>query len=86
MRVSDICPVQPFFNYLPNNYATYTRFVPEPGDMLGNWTFLGCTNDNSTLRPLSGPSYSSTSNMSIEACTSYCHNLQYPMAALEYST
>jgi hypothetical protein len=81
----NICPVQPAINYINNNY-NYTRVIPYPGLLIGNWSYVGCSFDMASTRALGGPSYASTSGMTIETCTAYCQSQNYLYAGLEYST
>jgi hypothetical protein len=81
----NICPVQPLLNYVPNQDFK-NRSVALPGDVVNNFTNLGCALDNGTPRPLAGKSYTSTTNMTIDSCTSYCKSNGYALAGLEYSS
>jgi hypothetical protein len=81
----NICPVQPSINYNNNNY-NFTRVIPYPGLLIGNWSYVGCSLDMESTRALGGPSYSSSSQMTIESCTAYCQSQNYLYAGLEYST
>ena len=80
-----ICPIVPNLNYIPNT-DDFTRYIPKPGDIRAGWQYLGCSTDNSTIRPLTGVSYSNTSSMTIESCTAFCHTNLYPLAGMEYGT
>ena len=81
----NICPIQPVLNYV-NNSANYTRIIPTPGLEINDFTYLGCANDTGAVRSLTGSMYTSTTSMTIEACTSFCASAGYLLAGLEYSS
>lgn len=80
-----ICPTQPSTNALPNDSGA-TQFDPSAGTRLSAsspWAYVGCAAEGNQ-RTLSGYSFSS-SNMTIDYCTSTCKTKGYPLAGLEYS-
>ncbi|KAH9927682.1 copper radical oxidase [Fomitopsis serialis] len=56
-------------------------------DLPGNWTAEGCYTDNTGSRTLTGPSYTDTSNMTVESCISFCsdQSTSYVYAGVEYA-
>jgi len=83
---SIICPISPNLNAIPNQ-DYIVRSMSKPGDMKGNWTYLGCAQDPGiSLRPLTGDSYTDNMGLTIEKCTQYCHDNGYAYAGMEYAT
>lgn len=81
----NICPIQPYYNNVTNlDYAN--RSVAVPGDIIGEWEYVGCALDNSTPRPLVGNYYTDTTNMTIQSCTAYCKQQGYYYAGMEDCT
>jgi len=54
-----------------------------PSASLAPWSYLGCANDTSTRRALTGSSVTSGTLMTVEYCQAFCENENYPLAGLE---
>ncbi|KIY43224.1 copper radical oxidase [Fistulina hepatica ATCC 64428] len=67
------------------SYVLPHRRQSIPVDLPGNWTSEGCYTDSTTARTLTGSSYSSTDNMTVENCIDYCDTQDYIYAGVEYS-
>ncbi|ETN45874.1 uncharacterized protein HMPREF1541_00055 [Cyphellophora europaea CBS 101466] len=73
-----VCPVQP--NIVASKNDTGTRKLPVPGDMSGDFAYVGCVKDSGNI--LNGISFNDE-KMRIEACTDYCRKNKYVYAGLE---
>ncbi|KAK4945184.1 hypothetical protein LTR10_015610 [Elasticomyces elasticus] len=81
----NICPIQPYYDNITNlDYKN--RSVATPGDVIADWTYVGCALDNTTPRPLVGQYYKNTTSMTIETCTAWCGQKRYYYAGMEDST
>ncbi|KAI1617496.1 WSC domain-containing protein [Exophiala viscosa] len=81
----NICPIQPYYENITNlDYKN--RSVATPGDVIADWTYVGCALDDSTPRPLVGDYYTNATGMSIETCTAWCGQKGYYYAGLEDSS
>jgi len=50
-----------------------TAYVyPSSPQTVGNYSYLGCYHEATAGRLLSGPSYSNSTGMTVESCTSFC--------------
>ena len=83
------CPAgspQPSLNPAPTNpLGPAHTFLPVPGKTYSNWTYLGCANDSTSARALSGASTSSP-KMTTETCQSFCATHGLPLAGTEYGS
>ncbi|KAI0925387.1 hypothetical protein AcV7_005644 [Taiwanofungus camphoratus] len=65
--------------------AHHRRQATTSPTLPGNWTYEGCYTDNTAARTLTGSSYTSTDNMTVESCISYCDSGSYVYAGVEYA-
>ena len=59
--------------------------IPTIGQSFGlpNWQYVGCSNDTlNGKRVLGAKSYTNTTNMTVEACQTYCASNNYKYAGL----
>ncbi|KZT03065.1 copper radical oxidase [Laetiporus sulphureus 93-53] len=70
----------------PNPHIHRRQSAP-PSDLPSNWTSQGCYTDNTASRTLTGASYTSTDNMTVESCINFCDSLSttYVYAGVEYA-
>ncbi|KAH9222596.1 WSC domain-containing protein [Leptodontidium sp. 2 PMI_412] len=47
------------------------------------WDYLGCMNDTTTARAISGASLTNTTAMTVDMCKDFCESKNYPLAGLE---
>ncbi|MCJ1478593.1 hypothetical protein MMC13_007274 [Lambiella insularis] len=81
------CPANatlPSINVSPTSSKVYTSFLPTVGSVNNKWTYLGCANETASGKNLAGATYSSKTNMTNEACQSFCASHNFPIAATEY--
>lgn len=70
--------------YKKGTGTTPTDPDPTPDPTPGSWSYLACYHDPESARLLNGYSYTSTTGMTPEACTSACESRSFKFAALEY--
>lgn len=80
---SVVCPVTATLNNVTNT-DNQTRYIPQPGDTLGTWTYLGCAADKGNPHPLNGASKQGQTGLTIESCQSWCKDQGFSLAGLEY--
>ncbi|KUJ19894.1 WSC-domain-containing protein [Mollisia scopiformis] len=77
MLSSSTSQVQSSSSISSSNVPTVT---PNP------WISMGCANDSTASRALSGSSMTNTTGMTIEMCQAYCTSKNFPMAGVEYAS
>jgi Domain of unknown function (DUF1996)/WSC domain len=81
------CPAnstQPGVNPFTPSATLIQFFTAQPGYTENGWEYVGCANESSNGRALSGPGFTNSTSMSNQACTAYCLSKNYPYAGIEY--
>jgi Domain of unknown function (DUF1996)/WSC domain len=78
----NICPVQPDLNAVLNT-DNIIRRRPQPGDMDGDFKYIGCANDQGTPKTLTGNFYQDGNGLTIQQCTAFCKKDGWAYAGVE---
>ena len=78
----NICPIQPNLNPVQNTDGI-VRLLPQPGDLVGDFQYLGCADDRGSPKTLTGGFYSDNNALTIESCTAYCRSNGWAYSGLE---
>ena len=79
--VSNICPIVAS-QVAVNNTDYFQRNYPEPGDMVGDFQYIGCALDTGSPKTLQGGFYQDGSALTVQSCTAYCRGLKYAYAGV----
>ena len=69
-NTAEICGGPSLISIFNNTAYVY----PSNPQTVGSYTYLACYHEGTTGRLLSGPSYTNSTGMTVESCTSFCHS------------
>ena len=83
------CPANatvPTIYTTPASTGPTATFLPTVGTVYNKWMYLGCANEATNGRSLSGAGYVNMTSMTNEVCQVFCASKNYPIAGTEYGT
>ncbi|KAH7393271.1 WSC domain-containing protein [Cadophora sp. MPI-SDFR-AT-0126] len=62
---------------------TTSSSTPSTSSFPDTWDYLGCVNDTTTARAISGATLTNTTAMTVDMCKDFCESKNFPLAGLE---